>query len=346
MTNTLKTRVIELNSQLSLVESEWDISPRQAGEITIKVISAGLNPVDYKFCNGSIPIELPAVLGHECLGEIIDSDHHDDIGRRVLAYLPGPHTQSSGTWCDTLHVPSLFTTLIPDTAPVEYAAYPLCGLTAMRCFRRIKHQGIKHCFVAGVSGGVGWLFTQLCIHHGITVYTTVRSEASRDKIQSSFNDSVHCMIATNATSSDAIQQHFKRNYFDACADFVGGQQKLLALSLCGFNGHFITIVEEQSGSIDLLNARESPAFQKSLCVHFEFLGAQAYFGTPTHQKTYQNELQQLIPLLDKRTLHYPNIKILEGLHAETVQTGLDQLEERTNPNVNKIIVTNTNETCA
>ena len=96
--------------------------------------------------------------------------------------------------------------------------------------------------------------------------------------------------------------------------------------------------------MDLLDARESPAFQKSLCVHFEFLGAQAYFGTSTHQKTYPNELQQLIPLLDNQTLHYSNIKILQGLHAETVQTGLDQLEQRTDPNVNKIIVTNTNET--
>ena len=333
-----KIGVVQLNSLENLVDGSFVLPARKPAEITIKVLSVGLNPVDYKFMNGSITVDLPAVLGHECVGEIVDSDCIQDIGKRVLAYLPGPHTQSSGALSEMLNVPSNFTTVISKSSPVEYAAYPLCGLTAMRCFLRIKNEGVKHCFVTGVSGGVGWLFAQLCIENNIDVYTIVRSEASRNKITTNLSKDVNCLVTNDPADIEAIRRHFKRDYFDASVDLVGGEYKLLCLSLCGFNGHFITIVEEQSGNIDLFDARKSPAFQKNLSIHFEFLGSQAYFGTALDQETYKNELCHLLPLIESQVLHYPNIRVLYGLDSVTVKAGLEDLQVRRLLDTNKIIV--------
>ena len=334
------TRAIQLNKGFQLETTTLAIPPRQSDELLVKILSVGLNPVDYKFKNGAIPINLPCVLGHECVGEVVDADDERLKGRKIMAYLPGPHTQSSGALTNLIVVPKNFVAFVPDDAPLDYAAYPLCGLTAQRCFGRISQGKVRNVFVAGVTGGVGWLFVQFCRQSGMDVYTHVRTAASREKIEAYFGRDVHCLQSVDVPSLEAIQQAFGRKRFDACADFVGGQSKALCMELCDFHAQFVTIVEEGSSDmkIDLLDARNSPAFQKSLTVHFEFLGAQAYFGAKEDHQCYARELEELAKLVQSKTLHYPNIKSIEQLNTTSVESGLQQLESRSDPSVNKIIV--------
>lgn len=334
------TRAVQLNKAFQLETATLSLPHRHPDEFIVKVLCVGLNPVDYKFKNGSIPIDLPCVLGHECIGEIIDADDETTKGRKVIVYLPGPHTQSSGALTSLLVVPKSFLALVPDDAGLDYAAYPLCGLTAQRCFNGIKTKNAQNVFVTGVTGGVGWLFTQLCRKNDVNVYTHVRSTSSRQKIEEHFGHDVHCLLSIDVPTLEKVQETFGRRRFDACADFVGGQSKALCLELCDFHAHFVTIVEEGASdlNIDLFDARKSPAFQKSLSVHFEFLGAQAYFGAKGDHKCYANELEELSKLIQNKTLRYPNIKFIEEMKTTSVDSGLQQLELRSDPSVNKIVV--------
>ena len=333
------TDAVRLNESFQLEPCQHMLPQREIDEITIDVLAVGLNPVDYKFKNGAIPIELPCILGHECLGVVLDADDKSLTGKKVIVYLPGPHTQSSGAMCRRLNVPLDFVAVVPDDASPEYAAYPLCGLVAQRCFNRIKNQNVRNCFVAGVTGGVGWLFAQLCRKNGIALFTCVRSTSSQHKIEAFFGQEINCFVSENVLSGHAVVEAFGRQHFDACADFVGGEFKTMCLQLCDFNAQFLTIVEEGPGSvIDLLDARKSPAFQKSLCCHFEFLGAQAYFGTKEDRACYAKELDEMKTLIMDRTFLYPTIKTFRGCNVESLEAGLRQLENREDPSVNKFLI--------
>ena len=52
------------------------------GEIRVKVIAAGVNPVDWKIRNGSMKIPLPMTMGFDVSGIV------DAIGSKVDAFIP------------------------------------------------------------------------------------------------------------------------------------------------------------------------------------------------------------------------------------------------------------------
>ncbi len=58
------------------------------GEVRVKSLAAGLCHSDLHYLNGTLPISLPAVLGHEVLGEIVevaDEQTGHRLGQRVIA---------------------------------------------------------------------------------------------------------------------------------------------------------------------------------------------------------------------------------------------------------------------
>ncbi|XP_074128855.1 alcohol dehydrogenase 1-like [Sminthopsis crassicaudata] len=69
------------NAPLSIEEVEVD--PPKAGEVRIKVIASGICGSDNHILDGSIPLHLPAILGHEGAG-IVES-----IGEGVSTVKPG-----------------------------------------------------------------------------------------------------------------------------------------------------------------------------------------------------------------------------------------------------------------
>ncbi|GAB2572046.1 zinc-binding dehydrogenase [Leucobacter ruminantium] len=57
------------------------------GEVRLRILAAGLCHSDLHYLDGTLPIDLPAVLGHELMGEIVavgDADAVDRIGERAV----------------------------------------------------------------------------------------------------------------------------------------------------------------------------------------------------------------------------------------------------------------------
>ncbi|XP_074129877.1 alcohol dehydrogenase 1-like [Sminthopsis crassicaudata] len=69
------------NAPLSIEEVEVD--PPKAGEVRIKVISSGICGSDNHIINGTYPVPLPAILGHEGAGVV------ESIGEGVSTVKPG-----------------------------------------------------------------------------------------------------------------------------------------------------------------------------------------------------------------------------------------------------------------
>ncbi len=90
----------ELNSPVVVEEIEVD-APRR-GEAMVKIAACGVCHSDLSATNGTIPMQLPLVLGHEAAGVVVE------VGEGVTDLAPGDHVVSSFVhmcgkcrWCAT-----------------------------------------------------------------------------------------------------------------------------------------------------------------------------------------------------------------------------------------------------
>ena len=117
-------------------------------EVLVRVVAAGINPVDYKiregYLRGLIDTRLPVVPGWDVAG-IVEKTGLDTpefaVGDAVLAYARADIVEN-GSVAEFMPVPVRTATLKPEGLSFEdAAALPLAGLTAWQALmqnRRIK----------------------------------------------------------------------------------------------------------------------------------------------------------------------------------------------------------------
>lgn len=171
--------------------SDITLLPPEADEVQIKVIYAGVNPVDWKIREGLLkdrmPHEFPIVLGWDASGKISAVGKNVQkfkIGDEVYAYCRKPTIQW-GTYAEYVNMEAIHVALKPKKFNFSQAAsIPLAGLTAWQSLfdcAKLK-QGEKVLIHAG-AGGVGSLAIQLAKSIHAFVYTTA-SEANREYVKS------------------------------------------------------------------------------------------------------------------------------------------------------------------
>src|SRR5277367_670276 len=77
----------ELNNPVVVEQVNVD-SPRR-GEVMVKIAACGVCHSDFSATNGTIPLQLPLILGHEGAGEVVE------VGEGVEGIAPGDHVISS-----------------------------------------------------------------------------------------------------------------------------------------------------------------------------------------------------------------------------------------------------------
>lgn len=163
--------------------------PEPAGdEVLIRVVAAGVNPIDARLRQGEmkgfLPGGFPRIPGYDVAGfvESGDSDHKFLEGDRVLAFLD--HLYGGGyaefAACGTHAVAR-----IPaEMTFAEAAALPLAGSTALQSLRDYAHlTSGERLLVNGASGGVGAFAVQIGGAYGATV-TGVASDQHETFIRS------------------------------------------------------------------------------------------------------------------------------------------------------------------
>ena len=195
--------------------------PRPApGEVLVRVHSAGLNPVDYKFRQGKLwPIyrpKLPVVMGNELAGTVVElgaGAHRFAIGDRI--FVRG-HKAELGAFAEFALALEELAAKVPDALNFDDAGgVPLAGLTALQTLRdELQVQPGMRLLITGGTGGVGTFAVQLAKVMGAEVSVTC-SAAGGELAESLGADRV--IDYHKQKIEDAVRD------MDGALDLVGGE---------------------------------------------------------------------------------------------------------------------------
>lgn len=146
------------------------------GEIRIRVIAAGVNPMDWKVRQGGMNLPLPMIMGIDVAGVV------DSLGSKVNAFKPGDHvfaklSMGQGGYAEYTATNPAQAALKPKSIGfVEAAAIPTAGLTAWNALFDIAGlQRGQSILIHGAAGGVGSFAVQFAKWKGARVIGTASS---------------------------------------------------------------------------------------------------------------------------------------------------------------------------
>ena len=305
-------------------------------EVRIRVKAAGFNPVDAKMRHGAYPLKLPSILGADCSGIIdaVGEDFHEfSVGDEVMGFAFGQG--SNGTYAEYLCLPRAFVAPKPKSLSFEQAAaMPLISLTAYRTliWTGAIQEG-RPLFIAGGSGAVGSIALQLArIYKAGEIFSTAGSEEGRDSLAKLYGiPKKHILLYKGLTVEEMQKRLLEMNrgeLFPAAIDLEGGDMKELCFALVDFSGHVATILPEEKGfPIELWARGESISFQKSLSVHFIFVGAEGFGGPPKSWNIYHQHMHQLCKFVEQGELHIPEPEVVGSFSRESVMKAHERLDQ-------------------
>lgn len=147
---------------------------RRRGQVLIRVVAAGINPIDYRTRQGQLkwllPGGFPRVPGFDVAGRVAECDQDSGlrVGDRVLAFLDSPR---GGGYAEFALASTRFVVPIPDGLDsVAAGGLPLAGSTVLQAYHGTIVPGRgDSVLVNGASGGVGSLAVQIAKAYGATV---------------------------------------------------------------------------------------------------------------------------------------------------------------------------------
>ncbi|MGG5284815.1 NADP-dependent oxidoreductase [Pseudomonas viridiflava] len=150
-----------------------DIEPPRpgAGEVRIKVLAVGVNPIDWKIRSGYMhdfmPVTFPAGVGSEAAGVI------DEVGEGVSGFAVGDSVFGYGR--NTLAEQAVLRSWahVPRSMPIEVAGgLPVIVETATRILDHVDIKAGETLLITGAAGGVGSAAIQIALHRGAIVIGT------------------------------------------------------------------------------------------------------------------------------------------------------------------------------
>src|ERR1700722_7613973 len=150
------------------------------GEVLVRIVASGVNPIDYKIRTGvakyAMP-ELPAIIGTDLAGVV------EQVGEGVTAFKAGDEVYGltggvrglPGTLAEYAAVDAKLLALKPKKLNMRAAAaLPLVFLTAWEgLVDRARVRAGQKVLIHGGAGGVGHVAVQIALAHGAKVYATV-----------------------------------------------------------------------------------------------------------------------------------------------------------------------------
>ena len=180
MPETMRAAVIDRPGNPDVLRLDEVAHPTPINsEFLVKVVAAGINPIDAKTRAGAGVFaaidRLPAVLGHDFSGVVVQSPfsaHPIKPGDEVFGMVMVP--RFGGSYAEYVSVPSMSVVRKPSTlSHIEAAAVPVAAMTAWGLVVDVAraHDGQRILIHAG-AGGVGHFAVQLAAYFGAYVITT------------------------------------------------------------------------------------------------------------------------------------------------------------------------------
>lgn len=158
----------------------------QAGEVLVRVLAAGMNPVDWKLTEGHMrdfmPLQFPYIPGRDIAGIV------EEVGPGVTEFQKGQAVfgqTTQGGYAEYTVSPVAKLALKPETLSFEEAAtIPVGATTAWQgLFEHADLQAGQTILVQGAAGGVGLFVVQFARWKGAHVIATT-STANVDFVRS------------------------------------------------------------------------------------------------------------------------------------------------------------------
>ncbi|MDX8406648.1 MAG: zinc-dependent alcohol dehydrogenase family protein [Mariprofundus sp.] len=226
--------------------SERDTPAYAANEVLVRIIAAGVNPVDAKLrSRGLLCGQFPAIPGCDGAGFV------EAIGSEVTRFEPGDAVyycygglgQSAGNYAEYIAVPESYLAQKPDSLDfIDAAAAPLVLITAWEAlFDRARIQSGQHIYIAAGAGGVGHIAIQLAKLAGCHVATTISSAEKAELVRELGAD-----LIINYREQDVAQAllAWTDNIgVDVAFDTVGGESFNQLIPATRVYGDIVTILQ-------------------------------------------------------------------------------------------------------
>ncbi|MFJ3366904.1 zinc-dependent alcohol dehydrogenase family protein [Pseudomonas sp. NPDC086251] len=196
------------------------------GQVLVRILASGVNPIDYKIRTGVAPYaepELPAILGADLAGVV------EALGEGVTSFKVGDEVYGMtggirglpGTLAEYAAVHADLLAPKPKNLSMrEAAAVPLVFLTAWEGL--VDRAGVRagqRVLIQGGAGGVGHMAVQIARARGAQVFATASAE--KRGIVESFGATA--IDYRKSTVEDYVVEHTNFTGFDVVYDTVGGQ---------------------------------------------------------------------------------------------------------------------------
>jgi NADPH2:quinone reductase len=272
------------------------------GQVLVKIVSSGINPLDMKIKAGQAAharVTLPAILGIDLAGIV------EAIGDGVTTFKPGDEVYgmtggvggNQGSLADYAAVDADLLAIKPKNLSMrEAAALPLIFITAWEgLVDRANVSEGKTVLIHGGGGGVGHIAIQIAKARGATVFSTV--DPSKNKIMESYGATP--IDYTSSSVEEYVQKHTNGEGFDIIFDTLGGTTLDDSFkSVKQYTGHVISILGWGSHSLAPLSFRG--ATYSGVFTLYPLISGKgrAHHGEIMREATILAETGRLVPFLN------------------------------------------------
>jgi NADPH:quinone reductase-like Zn-dependent oxidoreductase len=229
--------VTETGDPGTLVPAEIAQPAPDVGEVRIRVLAAGINPVDVAARRGGVfSAATPFVPGWDVSGIV------DAVGPGVTIHEPGdavfgllPFPRRAGAYAEYAVAPARALVGKPASlSHVEAAAMPLSGLTAWQSL--VDTAGVgpgSRVLITAAAGGVGHLAVQLAVARGaeVTAVASARHTALLEGL------GAVAVVDSRTEDFGAVLRDF-----DAVLEAVGGDYPLRAVPTLRSGGTLVSLL--------------------------------------------------------------------------------------------------------
>jgi NADPH:quinone reductase-like Zn-dependent oxidoreductase len=244
MSQTTMHAAVAVQAEAPLQLQELPVPMPQAGEVLVKVMASGVNPLDTKISRGQgghARQPLPAVLGMDMAGVV------EALGAGVSAFKIGDEVYGmvggiggqQGSLAQYMAVDADLLARKPYNLSMrEAAALPLIFITAWEgLVDRAKVQTGHRVLIHGGAGGVGHIAVQIAKAHGARVFAT-GSASSRETIE---GFDATAIDYREQTPAQYMEQYSAGEGFDIVYDTVGGATLDASFSVAKvYAGHVVS----------------------------------------------------------------------------------------------------------
>lgn len=300
---TMQALIIEAaNTTFKTIEMERPVAG--AGQVLVKIIASGVNPLDNKIRTGGAAHArqpLPAVLGMDLAGIV------EAVGPGVTDFKPGDEVYGLaggiGGLQGTLAQYGVFDADLLAKKPAnlsmrQSAVLPLVFITAWEgLVDRAKVFKGKTVLVHGGAGGVGHVAVQIATSFGADVYATgsPKDKAYIESLGATFID-YH-----STTVAEYVNQYTGGEGFDIVYDTVGGATLDASFAAVKFyTGHVVSSLgwgEHKLSPLSFRGATYSGVFTLMPMITGR---GRKHHGEIMQEATKLAETGKLMPLIDPR----------------------------------------------